>query len=270
MLTLRFAKCPLCDAPVSSAKVVKTADVSRHPSYKPELPEVIRWLRCGACEHVFTEEHRTEAGDRILFSSVLPHQMPNASQSEHQRNVWAPTVRRVAGHLARSTAAEGGRRPRWADIGFGGGGLVMTADEFGFEAIGVDARPEPVKGLQSLGYEAICSAFEDLSLDEPLDVLSMADVLEHIPAPRAALDKVRTMLTPNGLFYVSCPNSETSTWRLWEQSNTNPYWGEIEHYHNFSRTKLVALLAEHGLRVVDYYVSARYYSCMELVAQRTS
>jgi 2-polyprenyl-3-methyl-5-hydroxy-6-metoxy-1,4-benzoquinol methylase len=118
--------------------------------------------------------------------------------------------------------------------------------------------------------KAICSTFEDLTIVEPLAVLSMADVLEHMPAPRAALDKVRSMLAPDGLFYVSCPNSESSTWRLWEDANTNPYWAEIEHYHNFSRRKLIELLEEHGFRVIDYCVSARYYSCMEITARRHS
>ncbi|MBX3262311.1 MAG: class I SAM-dependent methyltransferase [Labilithrix sp.] len=274
MLTHRFKQCPLCDASVDAAELAKVADVSSHPSYKPELPTTIRWLRCRSCAHVFTDSYRSEVGDRILFSSALPHQVPDTRQSEHQRNLWAPTVRRVIRCLTEKREdvdllrRKGGRQPRWADIGFGSGGLLMTADEFGFASLGVDARPEAVKRLQALGYEAVCTAFEALTLDEPLDVLSMADVLEHMPAPRAALDKVRSMLAPDGLFYISCPNSETSTWRLWEQSNSNPYWAEIEHYHNFSLTKLVELLEAHGLRAIDYYVSARYFSCMEVIARR--
>lgn len=273
MLEHHFRVCPLCDASADAAEVVKIADCTRHPSYKADLPPTLKWLRCRSCDHVFTASYRTELGDRILFSSALPHQLPDTTQSEHQRNLWAPTVHRVSTRL--NQAREGGDphrrkgkgRPRWADIGFGSGGLLMTAEEFGFAAFGVDTRAEAVTRLQGLGYEAVCTAFEALELDEPLDVLSMADVLEHMPAPRAALDRVRTMLAPDGLFFVSCPNSETSTWRLWEQANTNPYWQELEHYHNFSRTKLVELLEQHGLQVVDYYVSARYYSCMEIIAR---
>lgn len=276
MLMHRFTHCPLCDASADAAEVVKVADASSHPSYKPELPSTMRWLRCHRCEHVFTDGYRSELGDRVLFSSGLPHQLPDASQSEHQRNLWAPTVHRVARCLSETRRSVNfhvpneADRPRWADIGFGSGGLVMTASEFGFHAVGVDTRPEAVKRLRELGYDAICSAFELLTIDEPLDVLSMADVLEHMPAPRAALDKVRSMLVPDGLFYVSCPNSETSTWRLWETTNTNPYWSELEHYHNFSRTELTELLDEHDLEVIDYYVSARYFSCMEITARRRS
>jgi SAM-dependent methyltransferase len=276
MPTQRFDFCPLCDAPATSAEEFRLADCSAHPSYKPQLPARMRWLRCRSCLHVYTDSHRTALGDRVLFASTLPHQLPDAGQSEHLRNLWAPTVHRVAERLDDNRGggsvfdARDGDKPRWADIGFGNGGLIMTADEFGFAAIGVDARAEAVAGLQALGYTAVCSAFEDLAIGEPLAVLSMADVLEHLPAPRAALDKVHAMLEPDGLFYLSCPNSETSTWRLWEKANTNPYWGELEHYHNFSRTQLVRLLHEHGFDVVDYYVSARYYSCMEITARKRS
>lgn len=273
VLTIPFRACPLCEAPVDNAKLVNVTDASQHPSYKTELPPTIRWLRCSCCDHVFTESYRSEEGDRILFSSALPHQLADTAQSEHQRNLWAPTVHRVATHLTKVRGSDGSGdrhapRPRWADIGFGRGGLVMTADEFGFAAFGVDTRPEAVERLEALGYDATCAAFQALHLDEPLDVLSMADVLEHMPAPRAALDKVRQLLAPNGLFYVSCPNSQTATWRIWEAAGRNPYWGELEHYHNFSRTKLVEILEQHGLVVVDYYVSARYFSCMEIIARR--
>jgi SAM-dependent methyltransferase len=274
MLMHRFTQCPLCDASVDTAELVKVANASSHPSYKPELPATMRWLRCRSCGHVFTESYPSELGDRVLFSSALPHQLPDTTQSEHQRNLWAPTVHRVAERLSETREdadlhrRRERKRPRWVDIGFGSGGLLMTANEFGFAALGVDTRPEAVKRLNALGYEAVCAPFEAFTIDESLDVLSMADVLEHMPAPRKALDKVHAMLAKDGLFYVSCPNSETSTWRLWEAADKNPYWGEIEHYHNFSRTKLVELLEDHGLLVIDYYVSARYFSCMELIARR--
>ena len=144
----------------------------------------------------------------------------------------------------------------------------MTADEFGFEAVGVDSRAEPVKRIRALGYEALCTTFEKFESERTFDVVSMADVLEHLPSPRDAIEKARTLLATGGLLYVSCPNSETSTWRQWEKTGGNPYWAEVEHYHNFSRTKLTALLGEHGFDIVEYYVSARYYACMELSARR--
>jgi hypothetical protein len=55
-------------------------------------------------------------------------------------------------------------------------------------------------------------------------------------------------------------------WRALDATGTNPYWGEIEHYHNFTRKRLSALLAQHGLHPVDYNISERYRACMEMTA----
>jgi protein O-GlcNAc transferase len=57
-------------------------------------------------------------------------------------------------------------------------------------------------------------------------------------------------------------------WRLLNMKKANPYWAEIEHYHNFGRLRLTSLLSECGFEVVQYGVSERYRACMELIALR--
>ncbi len=52
------------------------------------------------------------------------------------------------------------------------------------------------------------------------------------------------------------------------QQNLNPYLGEIEHYHNFSRTRLFELLEECGFGIVKYGISERYRVCMEIIASK--
>jgi SAM-dependent methyltransferase len=274
MFSIAFTACPLCATP--GAAEHKIANASGHPLFQPELPAAMRWLRCSACAHVFTDRYWSADGEKILFSRALPYQLPDTSQSEHVRTMWSSTVRNVADRLAETRGrnavfgARGAQRPRWFDVGFGNGGLVMTADEFGFAASGADVRIEAVQRLVALGYDAVCAGFDQIPTTPQLAVLSMADVLEHMPFPRDALEKAHAMLEPDGLLYISCPNSETATWKLWEQANTNPYWGELEHYHNFSRDRLIAVLDDAGFVVIDYNVSVRYYSCMEITARKRS
>jgi 2-polyprenyl-3-methyl-5-hydroxy-6-metoxy-1,4-benzoquinol methylase len=269
MLKQNFTQCPLCSGPLDRCEQHRTGDTTGHVLYKPELPAPLHWLRCAICGHVFTQDYWTTEGEQVVFGSAQASQLPGTN-SEYLRNQWAPTVHRVANRLSETRgreavfAATGVQRPIWLDVGFGNGGLVMTADEFGFATIGVDVRTQAVELLQSLGYRAICAHFEELALGEAVTVLSMCDVLEHVRDPHSALAKAHAMLSDQGLIYISCPNSETSTWRQWEQTNTNPYWGEIEHYHNFSREKLFELLGQHGFSVVDYY------SCMEITARKQS
>jgi hypothetical protein len=61
---------------------------------------------------------------------------------------------------------------------------------------------------------------------------------------------------------------ESMVWRAMDASDANPYWGEIEHYHNFSRSRLYALLEEQGFTPLQYAVSERYRGCMEVIATR--
>jgi hypothetical protein len=67
---------------------------------------------------------------------------------------------------------------------------------------------------------------------------------------------------------VSCPNLDCGSWRKADAEGNNPYWAELEHHHNFSRASLMRLLAEEGFIPLDYSISTRYKSCMELLARR--
>ncbi len=53
------------------------------------------------------------------------------------------------------------------------------------------------------------------------------------------------------------PNSETLIWELMNQNNLNLYLKEIEHYHNFSRTRIYSLLEEFGFMPIKYGISTR-------------
>lgn len=270
-LQSRFAACPLCAAPIARCAPRTSAACSSHPLFRPELPALLHWLSCLDCGHIFTESHWTRAGEELLFGAGLGYQLPDPTQSEQLRALWAPVVRRVGDLLGadaaprRSTSADA---PLWVDVGFGSGGLLLTAAEFGYATLGIDVRQVAVARLAEFGIDTLCSKFEDATVARPAAVLSLCDVLEHIADPPAALVQARRWLRPGGLLFVSCPNAECSTWRLWDAAGTNPYWGELEHYHNFSRTRLVRLLHEQGFEPIDYYVSSRYFACMDLVARR--
>jgi 2-polyprenyl-3-methyl-5-hydroxy-6-metoxy-1,4-benzoquinol methylase len=134
----------------------------------------------------------------------------------------------------------------------------------------VDLRQDNVDLLREFGYEAHCSDFQNLT-DVPLfNVISMADVLEHMPFPVEALKHVHRLLVDGGIAFISLPNSESMIWKFADQSNANPYWSELEHYHNFSRKRLYKLLTDSGFQPVRYGISERYRMCMEIIAVKTS
>lgn len=254
-----YTACPLC----ASADIAATlqADWTGHPLHaqvKGRLSPTIQWMSCKACGHVFTDGYFKPEALAVLMEGAIAGQV-FGEDFERQRLVSARIVDKLLPH------ADSGL---WLDVGFGNGALLMTAQEYGFEVVGCDLRAAAVDAVRSLGIEAHCMEMTQLSLPRPCSVLSMADVLEHLPFPREGLAAAHGLLRPGGVLFCSMPNTESMVWRLMNRARANPYWGEVEHYHNFSRSRFYSLLREMGFEPLRYGVSERYRACMEVIARR--
>jgi SAM-dependent methyltransferase len=238
-------------------KLLRTADCSNHPLYNPVVPRAMRWVRCGDCEHVFTDGYFSPEVMATVFKLTHDHQKAGFA-FEQQRYISARMVEKVARYLTLGT---------WLDVGFGNASLLFTAQEWGFVPVGLDLRRENVESLLKMGVEAHCRELVSLQGEARFAVISMADVLEHMPFPRETLTAARRLLEPDGVLFLSMPHYDCAAWRLLDAANANPYWGELEHFHNFTRKRLYALLEETGFEPVAYGVSERYRVCMEVLAR---
>jgi protein O-GlcNAc transferase len=249
-----YHACPLCERRNISSVI--GADCTKHPAYEPAVPPVVNWHLCHNCGHVFTEGYFDAAASALIFARARPDQTIGY-EMERQRPVAAKIIGRIARH-----APEG----HWLDVGFGNGSLLFTAAEWGYTPVGLDRRDENVRALKALGYEAHCQSIEDLSGEARYSVINMAGSLAQIPFPKTALAAAHRLLRGNGVLFLALPNMGSMVWRLLHVNGINPYWGEIEHYHNFSRRRLYALLSDHGLRPAEYSVSEHTRVGMEVIA----
>lgn len=251
-----YRNCPLCDGP--SLVDSSVGNCSGHPVYHRSLSPFMKWKECADCSHVFTEGYFTEEACKLIFAKTNENQRVGAD-IERQRFVSSHIVEKVLAY------ADSGK---WLDVGFGNGSLLFTAQEYGFTPIGLDLRADNVAMIASFGVEAYCQDLAALSLDSPCAVISMADVLEHVPFPKDTLRAAHRLLEEDGVLFISMPNMESTVWTALDEKQANPYWGEIEHYHNFSRSRLYALLREFDFEPVRYGISERYRVCMEVIAKR--
>ena len=53
-----------------------------------------------------------------------------------------------------------------------------------------------------------------------------------------------------------------------DRNESNPYWAEPEHCHNFTRERLYTLLRQVGFDPCHYAVNARYVAGMEVIARK--
>ena len=253
---IHYEVCPLCNGKERS--VIGSADCSKHPLYQPAISSTMTWCRCGTCEHVFTDGYFTQEAIDIVFSKTNETQKVGYDL-EGQRLVSAAMIEKILPY------AQSGD---WLDIGFGNGSLLFTAEEYGFTPVGIDLRKDNVTSLSSTGIEAHCVDIAEFKHPARFSVVSMADVLEHIAFPVRAIDAVHALLKDDGILFLSMPNSDSALWRGLTTHNMNPYWGELEHYHNFGRKRLQQLLKDRGFEPLRFGISQRYRACMEVIARK--
>lgn len=253
-----FDRCPMCST--GALRVFREDSCQSHPLYQPSLPPTIRWARCEYCDHVCTDGYFAEQAMATIFvraneSQKVGHDM------ERQRIIAAQIVSRVA-----AIAPAGA----WLDVGFGNAALLFAADEFGYEPVGLDLRADNVKALKACGYEAHQAEITALGQGARFDVISMCDVLEHMPFPDLALQAARKLLRPGGCLFLSLPNMDCALWQYLDATGANPYWSEIEHFHNFGRRGLYGLLELRKFAQPTYGVSHRYRIGMEITARASA
>jgi SAM-dependent methyltransferase len=259
---VRYSACPLCHS--TSLRVLRNQDWRSRAEYQPELSPYIRWMKCDDCGHQFTWGYHSESALACLFSRSYSGQSPldfHSAQIEPSRYTWGRVVELVSGYQSEGT---------WLDVGTGSGILLGVARECGFEVCGTDARESTAQSLRDRGYEVYT---EDLSylagrLPEHFDVVSLCDVVEHFPFPRLALQSSWDLLHENGILFISCPNRDSVLWRAFDEEGINPYWSEVEHYHNFSYASLRQILVLEGFEPIRCLVSNRYRSCMDVIARK--
>ena len=261
-----YSACPLCDG---ASVTLGFANCSGHALWHEPLPPTIEWMRCASCGHVHSRSYWTPAGRLEVQRRDKFPQLTTAANLAAQRALWAPVLERAVAALGGYAAIQKSEgRPVWVDVGCGDGTLIMTAGDYGFSAVGLETRAELVRRTRELGFAVLQHDFIELKFEVTVDVLSMMDVLEQLPDPRAALRKAAQVLRPGSLLVISAADLASASWRLMEHEKANPHWMDLERHHNFSRERLTSLLKESGFEVVAFAIPNRRDAQMELYARR--
>ncbi len=142
------------------------------------------------------------------------------------------------------------RRPpgRLLDVGCAAGFFVQQAQQRGWDARGV----EPCAWLVEWGRAHVTPALQAATLrdaripDASLDVVTMWDVLEHVPDPLGELCECARVLKPGGLLVINFPDFSSLSARL-----AGRHWWFLlsNHLFYFSRRVMRAYLERAGFSV---------------------
>lgn len=251
-----YEGCPLCE----SKNFIKSTvgDCSHHHLYHSNIPPKMQWMSCEDCKHEFIDGYLTDEAAELVFTKT-PDYLKVGNEIEKNRYVASEIIEKVLPYKSKGV---------WLDVGFGNGSLLFTAHEYGFEPVAVDLRKENVSIIQQFGIQGYCGLVQNIKFEKPISVISMMDVVEHIPYPKEVLISMYSKMEKDGCLLISMPNAGSLFWEIMTIKNVNPYFNSIEHCHNFTKTRLESLLNECGFSVKRYGISKRYRFCMEIVAQK--
>jgi len=113
-------------------------------------------MGCATCNHVYTRYYWTVKGWEEVFKKSHSSQLAGESGSiDTKRITWTPVVDKALTTLGGyRSMMKSSRLSTWVDVGCGDGALVKTATDYGFNAIGLDARLDAVTHIQGQGFKA--------------------------------------------------------------------------------------------------------------------
>jgi methionine biosynthesis protein MetW len=164
------------------------------------------------------------------------------------------------------------------DLGCASGGLLALLRPRAGHLAGLELSPTAARAAAQIGDEVVQGALQDADLpftQGAFDLVVIADVLEHLADPAAALGRAAGWCRPGGAILVSVPNVAHWSARLalargrWPQEQSGTF--DSSHLRWFTRASLGDLLRGAGLVDVelDAIVPAlRNHVPLERVARR--
>lgn len=100
---------------------------------------------------------------------------------------------------------------RVLDVGCGAGFFLRVCKHLGATVKGVEPSPHGAKFARSHGLDVFHGTVDQFETNERFDVITVNQVLEHVPDPVATLSRIKGLLAPGGSIIVTVPNA-ACTW----------------------------------------------------------
>lgn len=132
-----------------------------------------------------------------------------------------------------------------ADVGCGTGGFLKQLQAaFGFRNVaGIDGSPQALKVAKERGMQGIqANLSEPFSVfDGKCDLITMMDVLEHMPDEDQFLQSVNQNLPPGGYLMINVPAFQF-LFSSWDKL--------LGHHRRYTRSRLKSVLQKNGFEIL--------------------
>lgn len=138
------------------------------------------------------------------------------------------------------------------DVGCAGGIFLHALQKYpSWELFGVEPNKKTAEfGRRSLGLNIFNGTLEQAAFpDDFFSVVTLWDVLEHLPDPGNTLSEIRRILKPSGLVALRLPNYGSIEAKIFKK-----FWVGLDaprHLYVFNKRNIGELFQKKGFRVVE-------------------
>jgi SAM-dependent methyltransferase len=204
-----------------------------------DIPGTYDVVRCVGCGLARTEP-QLPAEEQAKYFTPEEGEVPGKSvrMQLYQSRLAAKVDKAFSGNATR----------RVLDIGCSDGLFLISMRSRGWETMGVEIGEESsriareVNGLNVVTGNLFSQEIESGSFD----AVTMTHVLEHLPDPVGALERVRDLLKPGGMLLISVPNHRGPDSRLFGASWYG--WAIPPHLYHFDKKSVSKVIEKAGLK----------------------
>jgi len=171
-----------------------------------------------------------------------------ASREVRQEKLFRPRAKKI-GDVAKKILKES-KNLTLLEVGAAHGMFCEEAKKTGVFAkvVGIEPTPDLAQVCRDLGIHVIEAPYEQVALDEKVDVIAHFEVIEHLFDPKAFMDWSYEQCCSGGLVFLTCPNIEG-----FETSILGKHSGAVdnEHMNLFTPSSLSLLMERCGFEVIE-------------------
>lgn len=234
-------KCFICGSSGRLAYEAKIdpAMMSEFTYASRKVPELMHYeyFECESCELLFATDMPQRAELLVEYEGAA---FDATTESRFAAQAYLRALRPILGVGVDSVL----------DVGCGDGEFLLACRELGITRLqGI----EPSTAASSFAREGIGSCivgggYEEQSVDEPFDLVTLFQTIEHIDDPLGFFAKAKELVRPQGYVAVACHDYQAPVNRI--MGEKSPIF-DIEHLQVFSTTSITRAMEKAGLEVVS-------------------
>ena len=137
---------------------------------------------------------------------------------------------------------------RLLDIGTGGGGFLLNARKC-FICEGVEINSIHAEKAKNAGLTIHNIYSNDFDPSYKFDIVTMLQVIEHLPDPNTVIEDAYRLLKNEGYLYIACPNYESKSMEIFKEKHRHV--STFGHINLYSPKSLLRSIEKNGFNCVD-------------------